>query len=330
MKLSNVIRAARSGTFRTQTTGYLRGVHHRLSRHPAGVRVEAALGRATGRKATLERIEMHVTDHCNLNCKGCSHFSSVSPDRFADVAEVERDFVRLAELFARIHVIRLMGGEPLLHPRLAEIIRAVRRSFPDSQVMLVTNGLLLTRQPESFWELLAAEGIELSISAYPVRIDREAVRELCDRHSLVCGYTEPISDFMRMPLVAAGDRVPAEMFELCRRDWDCPFLYHGAVYPCAKIAMSWVLSERFGCDFPVSERDRISIHDARDGYDVLRFLTHAVGWCRFCAYDRCSEHEWTTTAKDVGEWVCEPAGSCAVPRRTPAPEQGRTSEGQCV
>lgn len=303
MKIKNVIHAARTGSLLTHTSGYLRGLHHRLSRHPLGVRVEAGLGRATRRKPTLERIEMHVTDHCNLNCKGCSHFSSVSPDRFADAAEVQRDFARLAELFADIHIIRLMGGEPLLHPRLTEIIVSARRAFPKAQVMLVTNGLLLTRQPDSLWESLAAERVDISISAYPVRIDRDAIQARCERHSIACSYTEPVREFTRIPLVPEGDRVPAEMFEMCRRMYDCPFLYRGAVYPCAKIAMSWVLAEEFGCEFPVDDSDRLPIRDARDGYEVLEFLARPVRWCRFCAYDQCSDYEWATTAKDVGEWV---------------------------
>ena len=28
----------------------------------------------------LEKIDIHLTDHCNLNCKGCTHFSPLAED----------------------------------------------------------------------------------------------------------------------------------------------------------------------------------------------------------------------------------------------------------
>lgn len=48
--------------------------------------------RSIGRKPTLPYIEMHLVDHCNLNCRSCSHYSPVSPERFASPEEADRDF----------------------------------------------------------------------------------------------------------------------------------------------------------------------------------------------------------------------------------------------
>jgi hypothetical protein len=41
--------------------------------------------------------------------------------------------------------VRIMGGEPLLHPDLEDIVEVTRFYWPDSTVELITNGLLVNR-----------------------------------------------------------------------------------------------------------------------------------------------------------------------------------------
>lgn len=62
-------------------------------------------------KPRLDYFEYHVCDHCNLNCKGCGHFSNIeSEEHFADYDQYVRDLKDLKRLFNGIDVIRLMGG----------------------------------------------------------------------------------------------------------------------------------------------------------------------------------------------------------------------------
>lgn len=60
----------------------------------------------------LDYLETHIINKCNLNCKGCSHFSNIVDDEDApvDITVFEKDFARLSELFDHIFTIRLMGG----------------------------------------------------------------------------------------------------------------------------------------------------------------------------------------------------------------------------
>lgn len=67
-------------------------------------------------------IEYHVADHCNLNCKGCVHFSPlVSQEEFADFAVVEKDLKRLHQIVEYIEEIHILGGEPLLNKELDKL-----------------------------------------------------------------------------------------------------------------------------------------------------------------------------------------------------------------
>jgi molybdenum cofactor biosynthesis enzyme MoaA len=67
-------------------------------------------------RPSLRYVEYHLVEHCNLDCTGCGHFSPFAQEQFADPRSFEKDPAQLARLFGNIGKIRLMGGEPLLHP----------------------------------------------------------------------------------------------------------------------------------------------------------------------------------------------------------------------
>ena len=41
------------------------------------------------------RFIVDIVDHCNLNCKGCGHFSPLAPKSFLDIETFETDLRRL-------------------------------------------------------------------------------------------------------------------------------------------------------------------------------------------------------------------------------------------
>ena len=68
-------------------------------------------------KPRIPYLETHLCDHCNLNCKSCSHFCPlVTEPTFTDLEQYTKDIRVLSKKLA-IRTIRLMGGEPLLHPQ---------------------------------------------------------------------------------------------------------------------------------------------------------------------------------------------------------------------
>ena len=67
------------------------------------------------------RFIVDIVDHCNLNCKGCGHFSPLAPKSFLDIETFENDLRRLNGLLnGNIYCFELMGGEALLHPQLED------------------------------------------------------------------------------------------------------------------------------------------------------------------------------------------------------------------
>src|SRR5262245_57337259 len=107
-------------------------------------------------------IEINVAEHCNLACRACSHASPVLPRAVVDPAALELDLALLAEHY-RADTVRLVGGEPLLHPDLGAIVEVVRRSRIGELIRVATNGVLLPRMPRSVWEAVDI----VDVSAYP-------------------------------------------------------------------------------------------------------------------------------------------------------------------
>lgn len=107
-------------------------------------------------------LELIVTDHCNISCRNCNHASPIMVQWFADPDIVYRDFAILAK-FYRPRFIKVLGGEPLLHPNLDRVIMAARASGICDNFLLTTNGILLNRASDAIWE--AVDAVEVNL--YP-------------------------------------------------------------------------------------------------------------------------------------------------------------------
>jgi MoaA/NifB/PqqE/SkfB family radical SAM enzyme len=112
-----------------------------------------------GGLSTRHPIMAHLipTRRCNLSCTYCNEYDDVSPPVALDVL-VER-IQRLADLGTSI--ITLSGGEPLLHPELDQVIRAIRRR--GVLAGLITNGLLLTPQRVEGLNRAGLDHLQISI-----------------------------------------------------------------------------------------------------------------------------------------------------------------------
>src|SRR5271166_6645850 len=128
-----------------------------------------------GLASTRHPILAHVIPmrRCNLACAYCNEYDKVS------------DPVPTAEMLRRIEILAAMGtgiitisgGEPLLHPDLDEIIRAIRSH--GAIATIITNGYLLT--PERIERLNRAglEHLQISIdNVMPDEVSKKSLKVL--------------------------------------------------------------------------------------------------------------------------------------------------------
>ena len=132
----------------------------------------------------LIQLEFHLADHCNLNCKGCSHFSNLVPAPvFADKEQFIRDLKQLAACFSQIHNFYLLGGEPLLNSEIGDYITAIHKTFPYTRIIIVTNGLLLLSIKAPLIQIIKENHVHISISDYTC-LDRDKIIAFVQQHSL--------------------------------------------------------------------------------------------------------------------------------------------------
>jgi hypothetical protein len=120
------------------------------------------------------RLEVNAVAHCNLSCRACSHLSPVAAKSAVDPAALARDLALLAPVY-RADELRIVGGEPLLHPQLLDLVGTIRASRIAERIELVTNGVLLDRAPDELWQAL--DGVE--VSSYPGKELTAAARRRC-------------------------------------------------------------------------------------------------------------------------------------------------------
>ena len=228
-------------------------------------------------RPTLDYLEFHLADHCNLNCAGCFHYAPFAERRLADLEDVRRDFSRLSVLFKNIRHIRIMGGEPLLHPNVIEAAKIVRVAFPNSKIRIVTNGILLPK----FEGLgaLAKLNVGVDWTKYPPVAGLEMdIRRICCDAGVDLRITDNGAFIAR--LNTDGSEGILKAFIWCRERMYCPLLDVGRVYPCAPARFAQTYNRVAGTNIHREEGLDIHISSAKD---IMLYLMRPSFSCRYCA-----------------------------------------------
>lgn len=230
----------------------------------------------------LMQLEVHLADHCNLNCKGCSHFSNLVPSPvFADKEQFERDVRQLTHYFSQIHNFFLLGGEPLLNPDIPDYINILRSAFPYTNIILVTNGLLLPSLSEKLLHIFRENRVHISISDYSI-LDREKIIALVQKYALSAEFREGKNCFSKY-LNPKGDSNKMVIFHDCIRK-NCTFLARGKIAACCQPFTVHYFNDYFGEHLP--EDEGIDLYEeGLDGWEIQNRLITPLESCRFCAPD---------------------------------------------
>lgn len=139
-----------------------------------------------GRK--IEYLRISVTDRCDLRCSYCmSEDVEFLPRQ--DILSFE-EIIRVAKSFAQLGVkrIRITGGEPLMRKKLPELIATIKAIEGIEEVVLTTNGTLLTQYAEPLYE---AGLSRLNISLDTLNSEKFLTLTRRDRlHAVLAGIAE--------------------------------------------------------------------------------------------------------------------------------------------
>lgn len=256
----------------------------------------------------LDYIEYHIADHCNLNCRGCMHLSNISKPHYADIGIFMADLKRLRELFWGIDRIRLMGGEPLLNAKLGDFVRTARNVFPDTDLHIVSNGLLLNYDNNELLRTMHECNCTLDISLYPPVLKvQDRIRSLCGLFGVRCIFTERINVFRTM-FDPTGGKDPAESHAACDMK-GCTFLRNGSISNCILPYLLPEYSKLMNEDLGIPDNDIIDLYDPNiDGVKILERLKKPIKSCRFCDPGHARPFKWEIAGSEKAQpsdWMAE-------------------------
>ena len=231
-------------------------------------------------------IEYNLTEHCNLRCAGCDHASPHLPRMFADIESFQRDLLALAQV-CHFDELRLLGGEPLLHPRLVEFLEFASQSGVSDTITVVTNGVLLHTVDDEVFRLIDT----LRVSLYPgvtVRADMDELRRL----GVELGFTlsvKRISKF-RQTLINSPHKSPdvvKEVYQHCglTHTWCCHTVHDGRYYKCPQAHLLGTRMALTGVAIENRQVDGVPIHgNPRLREELIEYLLSdkPLDACSYC------------------------------------------------
>lgn len=245
--------------------------------------------------------EMEVMSRCNLSCASCFHHASVAQPYSMDPEEAAKITTILALVY-KASFVKLLGGEPLLNPWLADIAKVIRASGVTKQIVVATNGVLLHRMKPAFWQAVDT----VDVSMYPgFELTADELKNLTetaafyDTELLVYRYK-----YFRTAYALKGtcdDGLVRRIYSTCKMAhvWRCHTLADEVFYKCPPAAY---LRRRIPeLDMPVLDGVKIvRSREFRNEFDTYIVSKQPLAACRYCLgtvgkkihHRQCTEGEW--------------------------------------
>jgi len=234
-------------------------------------------------KPLMPYLEINISDACNLNCMGCTHFANLfNCSDFYDFETFKSD---LSELCKNVFIaqLRLLGGEPLLNPDLSKYIAFARSIMPDTDICVVSNGILVPKQPAELFEVMNKSNVGFVFSKYkPTLKMRDKIEQVLKAFNVQYVFDgEEITEFSRN-LSRHRNNNP-ELSQKACHSRGCRFLRNGRLYKCPTEGLIYRYYEYYGLEN--NFKAGINIYDKLDWNKVLiDLMEKPVEMC-----SRCSE-----------------------------------------
>jgi cyclic pyranopterin phosphate synthase len=184
-------------------------------------------------KVQTRALEYHIVDHCNLHCDQCCSFSPFLKSWFVDPVQFEKDLIEVSK-YVQPTFLKIVGGEPLLHPQLLQLLKIARRTGVAPKVSITTNGHLLTKMPDELWENFEM----LTVSIYPFpELPKDTLhftKKKAKAHNISVSWK--VQDkFVNMNRTTKSDyKTAKETFEGCWIHHRCNSVKDGRFYSCTR------------------------------------------------------------------------------------------------
>jgi hypothetical protein len=194
--------------------------------------------------------------------------------------------------FAHWEVLQMVGGEPTLNKQLVELIRVAKASGVGNAVSVITNGELLPRMKDDFWQAIDW----LSLSIYPT-LDPEIpvyARKKCDEFGKPY-YGTVFTDFYQQFRHPHND---GAHFATCHWKQTCGQIHNGHFALCPQslfMPKTYMALEEFVDALPLAGL-------TEEKFNAFVDRTEPLNSCRMCMANEMKPKPWAE-AKTRAEWM---------------------------
>lgn len=240
----------------------------------------------------LDHLEFHITNKCNLNCRGCDHYVPIIPEENeVNYYQLKEDINQLKQKVDHIRDILILGGEPLLSNHLLDCVYFVREAYPFARILIVTNGILVPKLSNDLINAIKECGVQLMITQYySISSIYKEVFRFCKSAGLKVVTDSHITRYFKKSLLSTEKVREYEGTILPNYGGcGCVTLEKGKLYACSTLAFTHYYNERFDTNYPVNESDGIDIYDESiSGFEMYRFIKKPKPMCAYCYSGRTS------------------------------------------
>lgn len=251
----------------------------------------------------METLETNVVDFCNMNCRGCSHFSNLFHKGDLIPYEVfEKDIIQLSDKVF-VQQFNLLGGEVFYCENLAEYIKCLRKHMPKTAIELVSNGMLIPKQKEELMKVIEQEQVTISITEYPpVSKVKGKIADKLEKYHIYYEFRPAVKTFGKN-IDLSGKNEPFAAQSKCREN-TCQFLRDGKIYKCPFSALGNIFFEHY--NIPLSFDEGADIFDTNMNWKeyVNTVRTQPIAQCRYCGTEERFGWEISNNPQKE-EWLVE-------------------------
>lgn len=253
-------------------------------------------------KPIIHHLEINVADGCNLNCRGCLHFSNLyKRNEFPDHEELLKSIKEIAK-HTEIFQFRILGGEPLLYNRLPEFLVELRRILPDSDLAVISNGILIPKYDKRLYKVMRENYIGFNLTLYePTLKMKDKIYTTLEQYEVSYGSHE--SKCEKFEKFISLSPCSSKAFESCVPR-GILVVKDKKLYRCPVEAYIDIFYETY--NIKLKAPDGIDIYD--EGLDwnelVNSMYLKERPLCMYCA-EQSQLYEWSNGKPEMKDWVVE-------------------------
>lgn len=254
--------------------------------------LEECFKMASVEEGLLVHGEFHISDKCNLNCRGCTYFSPLFDSIGMDYESRINDLREIKRIFSSVFRLDILGGEPLLNDELDRYVVTIRKMFPDSFIQIYTNGLLIPNLPDAVLQIIHDANVAFSISEYlpthkmidkiKARLNEFGIRYKIAEYEKKQVFNRPISTNSH-----------SKYEQLCISD-GCVTIADGKIARCPTLMYVGKFNEVFHKNLPTEGIIKLSEWQGTTE-ELLYNLEQEVPLCKHCVKN---DMEWSVCGKE--------------------------------